>query len=260
MGAALAVAFGREIPNTQIVAYDPDSERLQSFVDTVPGANAAAANAELAAGADAADVLILAVKPQVLPSVLPEIAATEALVVSIAAGVPLDVLESGLPAARVVRVMPNTPSLIGMMAGAYACGTAVTEADRTTVAQLLGTAGSVFELDEPLLDVVTGLSGSGPAFVARLIEAFADAGHAAGLPRDVADELARATFEGTAALLRERGMTPEELVSMVSSRGGTTVAGRAVLEQSTMSAIVGETIAAAAERSRELGGAGGSPS
>jgi pyrroline-5-carboxylate reductase len=255
MAGALAAAITRRLSNAQIMVYDVDGARLAAFVDTIPRALAMDGNAQLAPGPEegGAEVLFLAVKPQALPQVLPEIADAPMLVISIAAGVSLATLEAALPQAHVVRVMPNTPCLVGKMAGGYACGSRITDDDRSVVSRLLSTAGTVFELPEAQLDVVTGLSGSGPAFVAQLIQAFADAGHRDGLPREVADRLALATFEGTAVLLREAELTPEKLVTMVSSKGGTTVAGRAVLEASDVHDVIGKTVRAAAERSRELG-------
>lgn len=251
MAGALAAAIRKQHPDVAIGAADIDSQRLEVFASGVSGAEVSADNRSLAG--EETDVLFLAVKPQVIPQVLRQITETSTLVISIAAGVPLSALETGLPAARVVRVMPNTPCLVGRMAGGYTCGARVTAEDRELVASLLSAAGTVFELEEPLLDAVTGLSGSGPAFVARLIEAFADAGAEEGLPREVADALAFATFAGTAALLEEKRMAPATLVEMVSSPGGTTLAGRAILEASQLRAIISETVAAAATRSRALG-------
>jgi pyrroline-5-carboxylate reductase len=140
-----------------------------------------------------------------------------------------------------------------MMAAGFTLGQKATEADAGLVSKLLGASGQAVEVTEPLMDAVTGLSGSGPAFVARLIEAFTEAGIAQGLPAETAEALALATFEGTASLLRQRKMSPDELVTMVSSPNGTTVAGREVLESSQMKSIIAATVARAAERSRELG-------
>jgi len=250
MGLALGQAFARRFPGIELFVCDLRPERVARFRESLPAARVTAEPASLAARAE---VVFLAVKPQDVAPVLEAIRATDRLVVSIAAGVPLARLELALPGARVVRVMPNTPCLVGAMAAGYACGGRATGEDRRTVEALLGAAGYAAELREELLDAVTGLSGSGPAFVARLIEAFVEAGERLGLPPEVARELSLQTFAGTARLLGETGMRPEELVEMVSSPKGTTVAGRQVLEASGCRQAIIETIAAAARRSKELG-------
>jgi pyrroline-5-carboxylate reductase len=139
------------------------------------------------------------------------------------------------------------------MAAGYAFGAGIRPEDREAVEQLLGAAGYAAEVEERLLDAVTGLSGSGPAFVARLIEAFIEAGKRLGLKPEVTRNLALQTFYGTAKLLADTGMEPQQLVEMVSSPKGTTVAGRQILEASAYAEVIGETIRAATERSRELG-------
>jgi pyrroline-5-carboxylate reductase len=149
--------------------------------------------------------------------------------------------------------MPNTPCLVGAMAAGYAFGSRIRPEDRELVKQLLGAAGYAAEVEEQLLDGVTGLSGSGPAFVARLIQAFIEAGKHLGLAPEVARNLSLQTFFGTAKLLTDTGMEPQKLVEMVSSPKGTTVAGREVLEASDYAEVIGKTIRAATERSRELG-------
>lgn len=250
MARAFGVAIRRSRPEAVILASDVDAERLDEFTRAVAGAQAAGGNRDVA---DGSDVCLLAVKPQVLPSVYPEITHVRGLVISIAAGVRLAAIEAALPEARVVRVMPNTPALVGRMAAGYSIGLRVTAGDRELVASLLSSAGVAFELPEEQLDAVTGLSGSGPAFVARLIEAFTEAGIAVGLAPEVARDLSIATFAGTAELLSASGMTPDELVRMVSSPGGTTVAGRRVLEESPLCDIIARTVRVATERSRELG-------
>ncbi|MBN1835070.1 MAG: pyrroline-5-carboxylate reductase [Spirochaetales bacterium] len=250
MGLALGQALARRFPEIELFVCDLRPERVVRFRESLPASQAAEGPGPLAARAE---VVFLAVKPQDLPAVLEGIRATDRLVVSIAAGVPLARLEQALPSARVVRVMPNTPCLVGAMAAGYACGARASAEDRQTVAALLGAAGYAVELDEELLDAVTGLSGSGPAFVARLVEAFLAAGEALGLPKEAARKLSLQTFEGTARLLAETGMSPQELVDMVSSPKGTTVAGRRVLEASECRQAIIETIAAAARRSKELG-------
>ncbi len=249
MGLALAKAIRARIPDSELLACDVRPERMELLRRELPGVREVSGAAEAAA----AEVLFLAVKPQDVPGVMAEIAGASALVISIAAGVRLATLEAALPAARVVRVMPNTPCLVGAMAAGYALGRGVSREDRALVERLLAAAGYAVALPEELLDAVTGLSGSGPAFVARLVEAFVEAGRRLGIPQEAARELSLATFEGTARLLRETGMSTEELVRMVSSPGGTTVAGREVLDPSDVREVLVGTIEAAARRSKELG-------
>jgi len=250
MGLALGQAIARRFPDAQLYVCDTRPERIEAFRARLPGALAASLPSEVAAKAE---VVFLAVKPQDMAGVLAEMGDTERLLISIAAGVPLSRLEQAAPKARVVRVMPNTPCLVGAMAAGFACGGKVTSRDRRTVEELLNAAGYAVELEEGLLDAVTGLSGSGPAFVARLIEAFVEGGVREGIAPEVARRLALQTFEGTARLLAETGMEPEELVRMVSSPKGTTEAGRKILEASECRQAIIGTIEAAARRSRELG-------
>jgi len=250
MGLALAKAIRGRFPERAIRVCELRPERRELFLREIRGAVAADTPAELAASVD---IVFLAVKPQDYAGVLAQIADTDRLVISIAAGVRLERLEAALPRARVVRVMPNTPCQVGAMAAGYALGARVGADERRAVEQLLEAAGYAAALPEELLDAVTGVSGSGPAFVARLIEAFVAAGRELGLPADVARELTLKTFEGTARLLHETGMEPQALVDMVSSPNGTTVAGRRVLEAAGVREALIATLQAAAARSRELG-------
>lgn len=250
MAQALAASMESAFDSISFIAYDIDTDRLRSFLGARRNAEAAGSNWEVS---EKANATFLAVKPQVLGEVLPELGSSNRLFVSILAGVRLARLEEAMPEARVIRVMPNTPCLVGAMAAGFTRGLRASEEDRALVASLLQSAGVALELDEGLLDAVTGLSGSGPAFVARLIEAFAEAGVAEGLSEAVSYELALATFGGTARLLSEKAMKPDELVAMVSSPGGTTLAGRSVLEDSNMKEIIARTVSAASYRSRELG-------
>ena len=250
MAYALARVISQGRLAESIVVFDQRPERMDLFVRDFQAVRAAENCAEVV---DTCDALFLAVKPQDIDTVLKEITGTDRLIISIAAGITLEHLEASLAEARVVRVMPNTPCLVGQMASAYAAGRRVRPPDRKRVEALLGAAGYTVALEEELLDAVTGLSGSGPAFVALLIEAFIEAGVLQGLSREVARNLSLKTFLGTALLLEERQMHPEELVAMVSSPKGTTVAGRAVLEASEYRRILSNTIGAAAARSKELG-------
>jgi pyrroline-5-carboxylate reductase len=251
MGFALAKGIIRTFPDTVVHVADPKPERIELFRREL---NRVRVHPEARGVADSVDTVFLVVKPQDYSAVLPELRRTVALVISIAAGMTIARLELAMPQARVVRVMPNTPCLVGEMAAGYACGRRVTSADGETVRRLLDAAGLSVAVEESLLDAVTGVSGSGPAFVARLIEAFIEAGRRLGLPAEAARVLTLQTFRGTARMLQETGLEPEALVAMVSSPNGTTVAGRALLEHSDVKDVLFRTVEAAARRSLELAG------
>jgi pyrroline-5-carboxylate reductase len=199
-----------------------------------------------------AEGAVVAVKPGDVP------AACAALgdvgrVLSIAAGVPLATLERHLGDRPVVRAMPNTPALVGAGAAAIAPGTDAGEDDLAWAEGILGAVGEVVRVPESLLDAVTGLSGSGPAYVFLVAEALIEAGVLVGLPRDVSARLATATLLGSARLLAETGDGPEALRAAVTSPGGTTAAGLRVLEARGVRSALLEAVAAATERSKELG-------
>lgn len=236
----------------RIVAFDPVAAAAEQFGALVEGAQLVRSNAALAA---AADVVFLAVKPQVIASVLEELrsAAAGKLFVSIAAGVSLAQLSAGLGTQRVVRVMPNTPCLVGKGAAGFALGSGASAADGALVARLLGAVGLAFELKEELLDAVTGLSGSGPAYVFTMIEALSDGGVRVGLPRDVATALAAQTVFGSAAMVLSSREHPAVLKDRVASPGGTTIAGLQALEDRGLRGSLIAAVEAATMRSRELG-------
>ncbi|MFQ5853381.1 MAG: pyrroline-5-carboxylate reductase [Candidatus Binatia bacterium] len=206
---------------------------------------------------DFADILILSVKPQVVDFVLQEISkkfGEEKLLVSVAAGVPLARIEGYLPrGSRVVRVMTNTPCVAGVAASAYAGGSHATKEDLKRVEMILKSVGIALPLGERLLDAVTGLSGSGPAFVFLFIESLADGGVQAGLSRDVAFKLALQTVYGSAKMVWESGKHLAELKDDVTSPGGTTSAGLYALEKGCMRGTVMEAVLQATKRSRALG-------
>ena len=246
-----AILKSRITPPHRIICGDPVEERLiymkeKYRINTTP---------ENAVVLQNADMVILAFKPQNFPAALEGLTGLvrpDHLVVSIMAGIRLSRIRQYLPA-RLVRVMPNTACLVGEMAAGYAVSDNVTGADLEKVRAILAAAGEAVEVDESQLDAVTGLSGSGPAFVAYLIESFIQAGVAEGLSPPTARTLALKTFAGTARLLAEWDMPPHTLIDMVSSPNGTTVAGRTVLETSDVREILINTVKRAAERSRELG-------
>jgi pyrroline-5-carboxylate reductase len=204
----------------------------------------------------AKSAIIIAVKPNAVEQVCADIISSpgDACIISIAAGISLQTLESYLVGRRVVRVMPNTPCLVGQGAAGYALGTLATAEDRHLVETIFGSCGTAAELPELLLNAVTGLSGSGPAYVFQFIEALADGGVRSGLPRDVAMQLAAQTVKGAAEMVLKTGMHPGALKDMVTSPGGTTIAGVEKLEQGNFRATTIGAVVAATKRSMQLGG------
>ena len=202
----------------------------------------------------AGEILLLAIKPQVFDSVVADIEPNpDSIIISILAGVTVDKLEQAFPDRPVIRVMPNTPATVGAGMTAIAAGTQA-KAEHIDRAKSIFTAiGEVVEVPESMMDAVTGLSGSGPAFVALAIEALADGGVASGLPRAIALQLAIQTVLGTATLLKETEIHPGVLKDRVTSPGGTTIAGVAKLESKGFRSALIEAVKTATERSKELG-------
>lgn len=207
--------------------------------------------------AEWADVIILAVKPQAAVPVLQSVAAVltaDKLLISVCAGVSLTTLTShGGSATRYVRAMPNTPALVGEGATAIAMGRGATETDVHFAEQMFGSVGQCTTVPESYLDAVTGLSGSGPAFVMLMIEGLADGGVRAGLPRPIALKLATQTVLGSAKLVRETKEHPGVLKDQVTSPGGTTIEGVATLERGGLRGLLIDAVTAAAKRAAELG-------
>ena len=205
----------------------------------------------------ACEVVILSVKPQVMDKVLMEIAPAVTkgkLIVSIAAGVPIEAIERRLnPPARIIRTMPNTPALVGAGATALAAGEHATQQDLEVAEKIFNSVGKSVVLDEVLLDAVTGLSGSGPAYVFLIIEALSDAGVKVGLSRHNAQALAAQTVLGSAKLLLETGEHPGMLKDRVTSPGGTAIAGLHTLEAGGLRTTLINAVEAATRRSKELG-------
>jgi len=238
---------------TSLMASDAYQPCLDGLTKDLPGISVTSDNAAVA---EFADLVVVAVKPNCVQQVCADIgkAAKVPLVVSIAAGITLDGLASWLPTGcRIVRVMPNTPCLVGELAAAYAPNATCAVSDAALVGALLGALGSAFKVEEKDLDAVTGLSGSGPAYVFQFIEALSDGGVRAGLTRPVATKLAAKTVRGAATMVLETGKHPGELKDQVTSPGGTTIAGVHALEMGGMRAAVMNAVVAATERSRELG-------
>ena len=256
MGRALASGFvaAERVRADEIAAFDPSDEAVRLLASELPGVVICRAVSEVLAWAD---LVVLAVKPQHLPELLREVLrkldGKSPLFVSIAAGVGLEQLCGGLQQNRVIRVMPNTPCLVRHGVSAYARAAGASAADGELVGRLFGAVGVALEVPERLLDAVTGLSGSGPAYVYLMIEALSDGGVRMGLPRATATTLAAHTLLGAAQLLLDSGEHPGVLKDRVASPGGTTIAGLQVLEQRAVRAALIDAVQAATLRSQELG-------
>ena len=255
MATALAKGFIRAglVAPRQLFGSDPVSVAHVAFGKET-GARILPSNVRVV---EQASVLVLATKPDQTGTVLVEIRdrfTRRHLLISIAAGVPTAKLEAALPAgARVIRVMPNTPALVGSSAAGFALGKSATRADGDLTQRLFSAVGVAFPLKESLLDAVTGLSGSGPAYVYQFIEALSDGGVAAGLPRDVATKLAAQTVLGAAKMVLETGQHPGALKDMVTSPGGTTIEGLHELEKGKLRGTVMSAVRVATEKSKKLG-------
>ena len=255
MAAALikGLLHGKVLPADRITASDVKAERLEQL-HAAHGIRTTTDNHALLRESD---VLVLAVKPQVIDKVLTEVGGDvrpDQLVVSVAAGVPIEALEGRLPkGSRIVRTMPNTPATVQAGATAISGGAHASADDIRIARELFEAVGRVVVLDETLLDAVTGLSGSGPAYVMLIIEALADGGVKVGLHRDTALLLAAQTVFGSARLLLETGEHPGRLKDMVTSPGGTAIAGLHTLESGALRKTLIDAVEAATKRSVELG-------
>lgn len=254
MATALARGFlqSNTLTSERICAADAVPAAAERF-QTATQASIISGNGELVRRSD---VVVLSVKPQQMPAVLAELRPAlepRHLVVSIAAGVTLKTMATALgDTRRIIRVMPNTPCLVGAGASAFALGPSATPADAELVQTLLSTVGVSAQVPETLLDAVTGLSGSGPAFVYLFIEALSDGGVRSGLPRELATKLAAQTVLGAAQMVLTTQQHPGALKDAVTSPGGTTIAGLHALEQAGVRGGVMDAVTAAWERSREL--------
>jgi pyrroline-5-carboxylate reductase len=255
MASALAGGFVRTnlVTAKDILASDPSEAARAAFTSST-GARTTGSNMEVA---DFARVVFLAVKPAQVRDVLSGAKghiAKETLVISIAAGISLASMEGVLSdGARVIRVMPNAPALVGASASAFALGKNARKEDAELAQRLLGTVGLAIEVKEALLDAVTGLSGSGPAYAFLMIEALSDGGVAVGLPRDIATRLAAQTLLGAAKMVLETGQHPGALKDMVASPGGTTIEGLCELEKGGLRGNLIKAVRAAAEKSKRMG-------
>jgi pyrroline-5-carboxylate reductase len=256
----MATALGRGFVRAELIdagrllAADPDPEAKKRFAHTT-GGKTTDDNLRVV---DQTDVIFLAVKPQQIFGVMDEVRPSltaDKLVVSIAAGVRLETLSAGLGGeTRLVRVMPNTPCLVGRAASGYCVSKRATAEDGDLINRLLSAVGIAVAVDEKLMDAVTGLSGSGPAFVYVVIEALSDAGVRMGLPRTVATALAAQTVRGAAEMVLSTGEHTGVLKDRVTSPGGTTIAGLQALEAGGLRTALMAAVEAATLRSRELGG------
>ena len=255
MGEALirGLVSASLFPAERVFAFDVIESRVKYLEEefTISG------RSDIAGLARSSSIIVLAVKPQTISDVLETLSAHishKPLIISIAAGVALSTLEKGLPGGTaVVRVMPNAPALVQQAASALARGGAVSDAQMELSLALFRAVGKAVEIDEKLMDAVTGLSGSGPAYVLLMIEALIDSGVLMGLPRQAARDLVVQTVAGTCRLLETTGKHPAELRDVITSPGGTTIHGLQVLESCSVRGAFMECVEAATRRSAELG-------
>lgn len=234
-----------------IMASEPDELRRE-YLEKTYGIKTTFSNIEIVA---LCDTIILAVKPQNMPLVLEEIAEDitgEKIIVSIAAGITLEYLQTKLKTRKLVRIMPNTPALVQKGISVMSFGEGFEAEDIFLVREIFLSVGRVLELPEKNMNAVTALSGSGPAFLTLFTEAMIEGGIGMGLSREHASELSVQTFIGTAGLL-DSGLQPHKIREMVTSPGGTTAAGLSMLEEKGLKDIVAETLEAAKKRAEDLG-------
>lgn len=257
MGRALVQGMLRAkvIQPAQVTVADPNADCRGWWQANVEGVTVTEENEQAVA---AGEIVVLAVKPDQIEPIARAHARVlgERLIVSVAAGISLRQLAEASGAERVVRVMPNTPCLVGAGASAYCRAVGASDADAAAVQTMLSAVGDAVEVPESMMDAVTGLSGSGPAYVFLIIEALADGAVAAGLPRHIAMRLAAQTVQGAAKMVADTGEHPGALKDAVASPGGTTIAGLAVLEENGVRGTLIAAVRAAARRSRELGTGG----
>lgn len=241
------------VPQAQIAASDASNNRLTLIGDTYN----IRTYQENKAVIESSEVIVLAVKPQVINAVLQEIAASvdeTKLVISIAAGVKIERIQQALPTARVVRTMPNIAALVHAAMTAISAGARATQEDMETASDIFNAVGESVIVEEKLMDAVTGLSGSGPSYIFHIINALADAGVKVGFSREIALKLARQTVFGSAKMAIETNEHPMKLRDMVTSPGGTSITGVYMLERDGVTAALINAVEAATRRSQELGG------
>lgn len=253
MATAIAggIVRGKVFPYDNVYAYDVSEASRTAFKQST-GIECADSPNEIV---PKADVIILAVKPQVAEAAVADLPQRKdnVLVVSICAGIGISKLRQWFATSRIVRVMPNTPLMVGMGASCYVMGTASDESGSAFVEKLLGTLGGVWCVHEDQMDAITALSGSGPAYFFEFIEAMKQAGMKLGLSEELALELAVQTMAGSTEMLKKKMGTPEELRIAVTSPGGTTAAALDVMNKAKFRQMVEDLMSAAATRSAELG-------
>lgn len=253
MAEALALGFVNKasVPASNVYATALRQKRKDDFAAW--GANACDSNAELVSKCD---VIFVAVKPQYVSTVLKEVRSSltkDKLVVSVAAGVTIATLEAAAGSnTRIIRVMPNTPCLVGETAAAMCLNAKADDKDAAVVQALFDAVGTIYRVEEKLMSAVTGVSGSGPAYIFVMIEALSDGGVKAGLPRDIATRLAAQTVKGAAAMVLETGEHPGVLKDRVTSPAGTTIAGVHELEKAGVRNAFINAVNSAAARADEL--------
>lgn len=250
--ASGAVHAGLVKPKQLLVA-EPNSKQKEQFAAILGDAQLCDHGIEVLA---ACDRVVLAVKPQVLLQIggdLSKKVEKRHLLISIAAGISLPQLQALFGTKRIVRVMPNTPSQVGAGAAGIASDGNVAESDMEWVEQLMNSVGTSVRVPDTLLHALTGVSGSGPAYIYLVIEALSDGGVAQGLPRELATKLAAQTVLGAAKMVLDTGLHPGQLKDQVTSPGGTTIAALRHLEQAGLRSALIEAVAKATERSQELG-------
>jgi len=254
--ALLSRLIVREIYQPLEIVVSEVKETRRDYLAQTYGVQVTADNQAVARKSRA---IMLAIKPQIFPEVAKVLnqalttSESKPLIISILAGVKLSQLESAFEQLPVIRAMPNTPATVGAGITALAMGSQAQENDRQIARKIFESVGEVVEVPETLMDAVTGLSGSGPAYVAMIVEALADGGVKSGLPREIAMQLALATIKGTVELLQTTKMHPAELKDRVTSPGGTTIAGVAQLEKGGLRSALIQAVQAASARSLELG-------
>ncbi len=254
--ALLSRLIVEQIYQPQDIIVSEVQELRRNYLAEQYGVQVTADNQTIARSTSA---ILLAIKPQIFPEVASLLnqalakSPSKPLIISILAGVKLSQLESAFGQLPIIRAMPNTPATVGAGITALALGSQASDRDRQIARKLFESVGEVVEVAETLMDAVTGLSGSGPAYVAMMVEALADGGVIAGLPREISMQLALATIKGTVELLQTTKIHPAELKDRVTSPGGTTIAGVAALERGGLRSALIQAVQAATARSQELG-------
>lgn len=259
-GGNMGMALARGILQTnwakpdRIMIAEPLKDKLEAIKSSAHGIKTSQSNLEAATWAD---VILISVKPQIMSHVLDEIKPTmkdSKLVISVAAGVPTTLIEKRLGGkVPVVRAMPNIAAVVREAATAICLGKYATERDRATAKQIFESVGMVVDVDEDLMDAVTGLSGTGPMYVFQILEGLSDAGVKVGLSRDIANALSVQTLIGSSKLIRETKEHPAKLKDLVTSPGGTAISALHSLEKNGLKALLIDAVEVAAKRSAELG-------